>query len=721
MTLDEKIGQMTLFTSDWDKTGPTVKTNYMDDIRAGKMGAIFNAYTVKFNRQLQDIAMKETRLHIPLMFGYDVIHGHRTIFPIPLGASCSWDLKAIEQSARIAATEASAEGINWTFAPMVDIARDPRWGRVTEGAGEDTYLGSLIAAAEVKGFQGDDLSQPNTIAACAKHYAAYGAAQGGRDYNTVDMSERLLRETYLPPFKACADAGVATFMTSFNEINGVPSTANPFLLKEILKKEWSFKGFVVTDYTGINEMVKHGFAADDKQAGEEALNAGVDMDMQGAVYYTYLKQSLQQGKVTIAEIDDAVKRILEVKCDLGLFTDPYRYLDEKREATDIMTTANLDAARDLARKSIVLLKNENHLLPLKKTGIIALIGPLADDKRNLMGSWSAAGDWKKDVSVKEGFEKKLGNGETILYTKGSNLLEDKVLLKKLNDNGGDIAADEKLPQQLIADAVATAQKADVVVLVLGEAFGMSGEAASRSDIGIPDNQMALLKAIHKTGKPIVLVLMNGRPLTLSWENDSINSIVETWFCGTEAGNAITDVLFGDYNPSAKLTMSFPKSVGQIPVYYNMKNTGRPFDDNNKYTSKYLDVSNTPLYQFGYGLSYTTYDYSNLTLDKNKIGMNESLHISVTVKNSGAVDGEEIVQLYTHQLVGSVTRPMEELRGFQKVFLKAGESKNVSFNITPEDLKFYNTALQHIWEPGEFIIHIGTNSQDVKSIKLNWIN
>ncbi len=710
MTLEEKIGQMVLFTSDWDVTGPTLRTTYLDDIREGKAGAVFNAYTVEYTRKLQKIAVEETRLGIPLLFGYDVIHGHRTIFPIPIAESCSWDINAMENSARIAASEASAEGINWTFAPMVDITRDPRWGRVAEGSGEDVYLGSLIAAARVKGFQGSDLSKNNTIVACAKHFAAYGAAHGGRDYNTVDVSEISLRETYLPPFKACVDAGVGTFMTAFNDVNGVPASANNFLLQNILREEWNFKGFVVTDYTSINEMINHGFAANEKNAGELSLNAGVDMDMQGAVFYNFLKQSVEDGKVTISTINNAVKNILGIKYDLGLFEDPYRYCNPEREKTEIMTAENLLAAREMAQKSIVLLKNENALLPLDKKGTIALIGPLANDQRNLIGNWSAAGDWKTAVSVFAGVTNATEGKTNILYSKGANIIEDKILLKKLNDNGGNIEIDTRTPDQMIKDAVEIANKSDVVVMILGESQGMSGEAASRSVIGIPENQMDLLKAILKTGKPIVLVLMNGRPLTLTWENENIPAIVETWFAGTEAGNAIADILFGDVNPSGKLTMSFPQSVGQIPVYYNMKKTGRPFDPNSKYNSKYLDVENTPLYAFGYGLSYTTFEYSNLKLSSEVLKKDKTITVSVDLKNSGVRDGVEITQLYITDKVASITRPVKELQGFNKMFLKAGESKVVTFTISTSHLSFYGSEGKLIYESGEFDIQVGGNSE-----------
>lgn len=689
MTIEEKIGQMTLFTSDWDVTGPTMRSNYKEDIRSGKVGSIFNAFTVKYVRELQRIAVEETRMHIPLLFGYDVIHGHRTIFPIPLGESCSWDLEALEQSARIAAIEASAEGINWTFAPMVDIARDARWGRITEGAGEDTYLGVQIAKARVKGFQGTDLADSNTIVACAKHYAAYGAAQAGRDYHTVDISQQTLRDVYLPPFKACVDAGVGTFMTSFNEINGVPSSGSPFLLRKVLHDEWKFPGFVVTDYTSINEMVPHGFSADEKQAGEQALNAGVDMDMQGAVYYKYLKQSLEEGKVKMEDIDQAVRRILRIKYDLGLFADPYRYLSESREKNSIMTSAHMDAARNAVRKSCVLLKNESNILPLKNETRIALIGPLAERRTDMIGSWSAAGDGNKAVSLLEGMQARTGTNVT--YARGCNINDDTT--------------------KYFAQALAAARSADVVVLVLGESKEMSGEAASRSDITLPGVQKQLFEEIVKTGKPVVVVLMNGRPLAIPELDAKAAAILEAWFGGTMAGHGVTDVLYGDYNPSGKLTVTFPRSVGQIPLYYNMKNTGRPFDASNKYTSKYLDIPNTPLYPFGYGLSYTTFEYSNLQLDKPVFTFSDSLKVSATITNTGAREGEEIVQLYVHDLVGSVTRPVKELKGFQKILLKAGESKTVTFVLRADDLKFTNSQLVTQAEAGKFEVYVAPNAAD----------
>jgi beta-glucosidase len=692
MTLEEKIGQLTLFTSDWDVTGPAMRSTYKDDIRSGKTGSIFNAYTAKYNYDLQKIAVEETRLHIPLLFGYDVIHGHRTIFPISLGESCSWDLSDIEKSARIAAVEASAEGIHWTFAPMMDIARDPRWGRISEGAGEDTYLGTLIAKARVKGFQGDDLSAPDSLLACAKHYCAYGAAQAGRDYSTVDMSQRELWSTYLPPFKGAVDAGVCTFMSAFNELDGVPCTGNKYLLDEILRKKWRFSGFVVSDYTSVNEMICHGIVADEKEAALLAFNAGLDMDMQGALYYKYLPELVKEGKVSIKQIDNSVRRILEMKYKKGLFDNPYLYCDEKREKNYVMTQEFLDHARNIARKSIVLLKNEKHILPLKKdVKTIALIGPLADNKENLIGSWCAAGDYKKSVSVMEGIKAK--SSAEILYKKGCDITgTDKTGFK---------------------EALEAAKTSDVIVAVMGESSSMSGEASSRSNLDLPGVQKELLMELKKTGKPVVLILMNGRPLTISWEAENINGILETWYLGTEAGNAIADVLFGDYNPSGKLTVTFPRNVGQIPVYYNMKNTGRPMDEKNKYTSKYLDTPNSPLYPFGYGLSYTTFEYSPLSLDKKEIGLKDSIKVSVTVKNTGTVTGEEVVQLYVRDLVGSVTRPLKELKGFKKVIITPGKSETVVFEITAKDLAFYRRDMSYGVEAGDFKVFVGTNSSDVK--------
>lgn len=692
MTLEEKIGQLTLYTSDIDVTGPTIREGYKEDIRNGNVGSIFNAYGAEYTRMLQKIAVEETRLKIPLLFGYDVIHGHKTIFPMPLGESASWDLDAIEKAAQIAAAEAAAEGLHWTFAPMMDIARDPRWGRIAEGAGEDTYLATEIALARIKGFQGDDLQDLYTVLACAKHFAAYGAALAGRDYNTVDMSDRVLREVYFPPFKAAVEAGVATFMTSFNEVDGIPATGSKYLMTDVLKEEWGFNGFVVTDYTSINEMVPHGVVANEKEAAELAINAGVDMDMQGGVYQEHLADLVKAGKVAESQINESARRVLRMKYLIGLFEDPYRYSDTKREKEVVMSQEHLAAARDISRKSIVLLKNEGNILPLKKnTKTLAVIGPLADSKRNMIGSWSAAGDYTKAVTLLEGLKAAVPPSTKILYAKGANINDDTT--------------------KWIAEAVKVAQKADVIILALGEDAQMSGEAASRSFIGLPGVQLELAKVMKKTGKPIVAVLMNGRPLTINWLDENIPSILETWFLGTQAGHAIADVLFGDYNPSGKLPVTFPKSVGQIPIFYNNKNTGRPMSDQ-KYTSKYLDISNEPLYPFGYGLSYTSFSYSNLKLGKPVYKMDENIDVTVTVTNSGKVAGEEVVQLYIRDLVGSVTRPVKELKGFKKIQLEAGKSQQVKFTLTKSDLAFYTRNMDFKAEPGDFKVFVGTNSRDV---------
>lgn len=692
MTLEEKIGQLTLYTSDIDVTGPTIREGYKEDIQNGRVGAIFNAYGANYTRQLQEMAIKQTRLKIPLLFGYDVIHGHKTIFPMPLGESASWDLEAIEKAARIAAIEASAEGLHWTFAPMMDVARDPRWGRIAEGSGEDTYLTTKIAIARIEGFQGNNLRDLNTILACAKHFAAYGAALAGRDYNTVDMSDRVLREVYLPPFKAAVDAGVATFMTSFNEIHGIPATGSKYLITDILKKEWDFDGFVVTDYTSINEMVPHGIVVNEYEAGKLAINAGVDMDMQGAVYQQHLADLVKNGEVEEAQINESVRRILRTKYLLGLFEDPYRYSNEEREKKLVMSKEHLEAARDVARKSIVLLKNQGNTLPLKKNlKTIAVIGPLADNKKEMIGSWSAAGDYTKAVTLLEGIKAAVPASTKILYSKGANINDDST--------------------KWIAEAVNLAKQSDIVILALGEEALMSGEAASRSSIDLPGVQQQLAREIHNTGKPIAAVLMNGRPLTINWLDQNVPSILETWFLGTQAGHAIADVLFGDYNPSGKLPVTFPKSVGQIPLFYNNKPTGRPVSDQ-KYTSKYLDVSNDPLYPFGYGLSYTYFTYSNLKTGKASYKMNEKIEVTVTVANSGKVAGEEVVQLYIRDLVGSVTRPVKELKGFKKIMLAPGESKQVNFSLNKEDLAFYTRDMDFKAEPGDFKVFVGTNSQEV---------
>jgi beta-glucosidase len=699
MTLEEKIGQLNLLTSDWDVTGPSINSNYKTLIKEGKAGAILNAYTVKFVRQLQHVAVEQSRLRIPLMFGYDVIHGHRTIFPIPLGQACSWDLEAIQESERIAASEATAEGLNWTFAPMVDIARDPRWGRVAEGAGEDTWLGCRIAEARVRGFQGSDLKDVKTMMACVKHFAAYGAAQAGRDYNTVDMSEVSLREWYLPPYKAAIDAGAGSVMTSFNEIAGIPSTGNRWLVTNLLRNEWGFKGFVVTDYTGINEMVNHGVVADNKEAAALALNAGVDMDMVGATYLDYLKELVNEKKVSLDEIDNAVRRVLEAKEKLGLFEAPYRYCDEARETKELMTPENLAFARKFVAESCVLLKNDNQTLPIPATvKSIVVIGPLGDSQQDMLGNWSAAGQKEKCVTLVQGLKNKVGEKVLVNYEKGCNTND--------YDRSG------------FAAALQAARKADFVILALGENGWMSGEASSRSSIDMPGVQNELAMEVLKAGKPTAVVLFNGRPLAISVLAENAPAILETWFGGTEAGNGIADILIGNYNPSGKLTMTFPRNVGQVPIYYNMKNTGRPFkaeDPGQKYVSRYLDVDNTPLYPFGYGLSYTKFEYSNLVVEV----QGENLNIKVDVKNAGQVEGEEVVQLYVRDKVGSLTRPVKELKGFAKIMILAGEMQTASFTITRDDLAFVHTDLSRSWEPGEFEFFAGTNSVETisKTIRL----
>ncbi len=721
MTIDEKIGQLNLVTpGGFTATGATVSQNVEENIKSGKVGGLFGIYDPTLVRKPQELAVKNSRLHIPLLFGLDVIHGHKTSFPIPLAISTSWDLERIEKSARMAATEATADGLNWVFSPMVDIARDPRWGRISESSGEDHYLGSLIAKAMVRGYQGKDWKGTNTVLACVKHFALYGAAEAGRDYNTTDMSRIKMFEYYLPPYKAAIDAGVASVMTSFNEIDAVPATANKWLMTDLLRKQWGFKGLVVTDYTAINEMMAHGLG-DLQQVSAKALNAGTDMDMVGEGYLTTLKKSLKEVKVTQKEIDLACRRILEAKYKLGLFDDPYRYLDEKRPARDIFTAENRAFARELAVRSQVLLKNVNQTLPLKKGGSIALVGPLANDRKNMLGTWNIAGDWKKAVTVAEGIRNVAGEQVKINYAKGANFTTDTLLIQRLNAQNGLVDVDPRSPEAMMEEAVQAAQKSDIIVAVVGEAQEMSGEASSRSDIGIPDTQKDLLKALKKTGKPLVIVLMSGRPLTLTWENDNADAMLEAWFGGTESGNAVADVLFGNYNPSGKLTTTFPRNVGQIPIYYNHKNTGRPYEGVllDKFKSRYLDVSNDPLFPFGYGLSYTTFHYSDVKLSKSTLKGNETLKATVTIANTGKYAGEEVVQLYLSDPVASVTRAVKDLKGFQKISLKPGESKDVTFDITPEQLKFYNSDLKYDWESGEFHVHVGTNSSEVKTAKITW--
>ncbi len=714
MTLDEKIGQLNLVTPGGAVTGSAVSKDVESKIRNGQVGGLFGITGPDKIKQAQELAVNNSRLKIPLLFGLDIIHGHKTVFPIPLGLSCSWDMELIEKSARIAAIEGTADGLNWTFSPMVDIARDPRWGRVSEGAGEDPYLGSQIAKAMVKGYQGNDLSKDNTMLACVKHFALYGAAEGGRDYNTVDMSRVRMYNEYLPPYKAAVDAGVATVMSSFNVVDGIPASGNKWLLTDLLRKQWGFKGMVVSDYTSINEMSNHGLG-DLQQVSSLSFNAGMDMDMVGEGFLNTLKKSLNEGKLTQKQIEDACRRILEAKYKLGLFDDPYRYCNEERARTEILSEAHRKAGREIATKSFVLLRNNNQLLPLKKSGTIAVIGPLADSRRNMLGAWSVAGDWQKAVTVIEGIKALAGNESNIIYAKGANLSDDTLFAKKVNVFGEEIDRDKRSPDEMIMEAVQVAAKSDVVVAVMGEAADMTGEASSMAYIGLQESQKNLLKALAQTGKPIVLVLFNGRPMTLKWENEHIPAILDVWFGGTESGNAIAEVLFGKYNPSGKLSMSFPVQVGQIPVYYSQLNTGRPYNGEafSKFKSNYLDIPNEPLYPFGYGLSYTNYNYSEIKLSNTLLNPGQTLTASVTVTNTGKVEGVEIVQLYIRDVVGSISRPMKELKGFQKIALKAGESKMVEFKINTDDLRFYNSNLKQVVEPGDFKLFIGGNSRDVK--------
>ncbi|MBK0383309.1 beta-glucosidase BglX [Pedobacter sp. SD-b] len=715
MTVDEKIGQLNLLTGGEAITGSTGNSDIEKKVKAGQVGGFFSLSTPQKIRMVQELAVNNTRLKIPLIFGLDVIHGYKTIFPIPLALASTWDLGLIKHSAQIAAEEATADGINWTFSPMVDISRDPRWGRFAEGAGEDPFLGSAIAKAMVKGYQGDDLTKVNTMMACVKHFALYGAAEAGRDYNSTDMSKVKMYNEYLPPYKAAVDAGAGSIMTSFNDINGIPATANKWLVTDLLRNQWGFKGMVVTDYTGINELTAHGLG-NLQEVSALALKAGVDMDMVGEGFITTLKKSLKEKKVSLTEIDRACRFVLEAKYKLGLFDDPYKYCNEERAKTKIFTKENLKAARDAATKSFVLLKNQNNLLPLKKTNTIALVGPLADSKVNMIGTWAVSADLAKAVSVRQGLEDAVGDKAKIIYSLGSNLIEDEEYQKRATVFGREIKRDNRPEDVIIKEAVDAAKKADVVVAALGESSEMSGESSSRTNIQIPAIQQRLLKALLATGKPVVLLVFDGRPLDLSWENENVPAILNVWFGGTETGNAIADVLFGDVNPSGKLSATFPQNVGQIPIYYSHKNTGRPLEEGKwftKFKSNYLDVSNDPLYPFGYGLSYSTFDISAPKLDKTVIKTGGSITISTTVKNTGLRDGEEVVQLYIRDLVGSITRPVKELKGFQKVFLKAGQSKEVNFTLTENDLKFYNNNLDFVAEPGDFKVFVGNSSANVK--------
>lgn len=719
MTLDEKIGQLNLVTIGAPTTGSVVNKGVEDKIKKGAIGGVFGIWGVDHTKEVQEAAVKNSRLHIPLIFGLDVIHGHRTIFPIPLGMSATWDLDLIKQSAHIAAKEATAEGLSWVFSPMVDIARDARWGRISEGAGEDPWYGGQVAKAMVQGYQGASLKNADAVMACVKHFALYGGAEAGREYNTVDMSRIKMYQDYLPPYKAAVDAGAGSFMSSFNTVDGVPATANQWLLTDLLRNQWGFKGFVVSDYTAVNEMEAHGLG-NLQTVSALALKAGLDMDMVGEGFLTTLKKSLQQKKISQFEIDQACRRVLEAKYKLGLFDNPYKSMDAAREKTDVMSEANLSAAREITKRSFVLLKNDKQTLPLKKTGSIALVGPLANNQRDMLGTWILAGEWQKSISVMQGIKNVVGDGVTINYAKGSNITEDAEFIKRLNFGPGMVTVDPKPADELLKEAIDAANKSDVIVAVVGESQSMSGESSSRSDIDIPEPQKNMLKALSKLGKPMVIVLFNGRPLTLTWENDHASAILDVWAPGTEAGNAIADVLFGQYNPSGKITATFPRSVGQIPIYYNHKNTGRPYSSGpTKFKSNYLDISNDPLYPFGYGLSYTTFGYSDVKLSKATLKGNETLTATVTVTNTGKYTGEEVVQLYISDPVASISRSVKELKNFKKISLQPGEVKEVSFTITPEQLKFYNSQLKYDWEPGKFVVEVGTNSSDTHSASVWW--
>ncbi|WP_320887914.1 beta-glucosidase BglX [Bacteroides sp.] len=717
MTLEEKIGQLNLPVTGEITTGQAKSSDVAKRIRNGEVGGLFNLKGVERIREVQRQAVEESRLGIPLLFGMDVIHGYETIFPIPLGLSCTWDMKAIEESARIAAIEASADGISWTFSPMVDVSRDPRWGRVSEGNGEDPFLGAAIARAMIRGYQGKNMSRNDEIMACVKHFALYGASEAGRDYNTVDMSRQRMFNEYMLPYQAAVEAGVGSVMASFNEVDGVPATGSKWLMTDVLRKQWGFGGFVVTDYTGINEMIDHGMG-DQQTVAALALNAGVDMDMVSDAFSGTLKKSVEEGKVSAAAIDAACRRILEAKYKLGLFDDPYKYCDVSRPKKQIFTKEHRAVARKTASESFVLLKNEG-VLPLSKKGTIAVVGPLADTRSNMPGTWSVAAVLDNAPSLVEGLKEVVGNRAEVVTAKGSNLIGDAEYEKRATMFGRELHRDNRTDRELLDEALKVAAKADVIVAALGESSEMSGESSSRTNLEMPDVQRVLLQELLKTGKPVVLVLFTGRPLVLTWEEEHVPAILNVWFGGSEAAYAIGDVLFGDVNPSGKLTATFPQNVGQIPLFYNHKNTGRPLQEGRwfeKFRSNYLDVSNEPLYPFGYGLSYTTFDYSDIHLSSTEMSAGGELTATVTVTNTGSRDGAEVVQLYIRDLVGSVTRPVKELKGFEKIFLKAGESHKVSFSITPELLKFYNYDLQFVCEPGDFDVMIGGNSRDVKKAR-----
>ena len=725
MTLDEKIGQLNLPSSGDFTTGQAQNSNIGQKIEQGLVGGLFNIKGAEKIKAVQKVAVEKSRLKIPLIFGMDVIHGYETTFPIPLALAATWDMNLVQQSAKIAANEASIDGINWTFSPMVDISREPRWGRVSEGSGEDPYLGSEIAKAMVYGYQGKNLADKNTILACVKHYALYGAPEGGRDYNTVDMSHTRMFNEYFPPYKAAVDAGVASVMASFNEVDGIPATGNKWLMDDILRKKWGFNGFIVTDYTGINEMIDHGMG-DLQTVSALAMNAGIDMDMVGEGFLKTLKNSVSEGKVSEAQITQAARRILEAKYDLGLFDDPYRYGNAAEASKVVFNAENRKAARNIAANSMVLLKNENNVLPLKKSGTIAVIGPLVNNSINMSGTWAVATKAGTAVPLVKGLEETVGKNVKILWAKGANVENNEKLENIYAAHGKVVDRDNRGSDVLIKEAVDIANKSDVIVLGIGESAEMSGESSSRTQIDVPQSQVKLLNELKKTGKPIVVVLLTGRPLNLSNIKDAPNAIINAWYPGTETGYAISDILFGEVNPAGKLPMTFPRSVGQVPIYYNHKNTGRPLADEKvdkcefeRFRSNYMDECNTPLYPFGFGLSYTKFNYSDVAVSNSNPKGNQTIQASVTVTNSGNYDGAEVVQLYIRDLVGSNTRPVKELKGFQKIYLKKGESKKVTFDISPEKLKFYDNNLKYDWEAGEFDIMIGTNSQEVKHSKINW--
>ena len=719
MTLQEKIGQLNLPVSGEIVTGQAKSSDVAGKIRKGQVGGLFNVKGVENIREVQKIAVEQSRLKIPLLFGMDVIHGYETVFPIPLALSCSWDMEAIKESACIAAKESSADGICWTFSPMVDICRDPRWGRMAEGGGEDPYLGSEISAAMVKGYQGDDLTDKNTIMACVKHFALYGAPEAGRDYNTVDMSHLSMFNNYFPPYKAAIDAGVGSVMTSFNVVDGIPATGNKWLMTDVLRDRWGFDGFVVTDYTAISEMIAHGMG-DLQQVSAMSLSAGTDMDMVADGFLTTLEKSLKEGKVTMAEIDKACRRILEAKYKLGLFDDPYKYCDASRVKKDIFTAENRTVARKIATETFVLLKNENNLLPLQRKGKIALVGPLANTKANMPGTWSVAAASDKYNSLYESMKQSLAGKAEVLYAKGSNLMYDAQREAEATMFGREMR-DPRSAQELLDEALNVASQADVIVAAVGESSEMSGESSSRTNLEMPDAQRDLLTALKKTGKPVVLVYFAGRSTVMTWEQENFPAILNVWFGGSEAADAICDVVFGDVSPSGKLTTTFPKNVGQIPLYYNHLNTGRPLEAGkwfSKFRSNYLDIDNDPLYPFGYGLSYTTFRYGDLQLSNNSMNERGKITASVTVTNTGNYDADEIVQMYIRDMVGSVARPVKELKGFERIHLKKGESRTVSFDITAKQLKFYNSALNWVCEPGEFEVMVGGNSRDVQTKKFS---